>query len=47
MGKEVETVVYPDAGHAFFNDSRPSVHDPIASADAWKRTLAHLRRALV
>ncbi len=47
MGKDVETVVYPDAGHAFFNDTRPTVYDPKASADAWTRTLAHLRRALV
>ncbi len=47
MGKDVETVVYPNAGHAFFNDTRPTVYDPEASADAWTRTLAHLRRALV
>lgn len=47
LGKTVETVVYPDAGHAFFNDSRPNVYDPKASADAWTRTLAHLRKALV
>ena len=47
MGKDVETVVYPDAGHAFFNDSRANVYDPKAAADAWKRTLAHFRRALV
>ncbi len=47
MGKDVETVIYPDAGHAFFNDSRPNVYDAKASADAWKRTLAHFRRALV
>ncbi len=47
MGKDVETVVYPEAGHAFFNDSRANVYDPRASVDAWKRTLAHLRRALV
>jgi carboxymethylenebutenolidase len=47
MGKTVETVVYPDAGHAFFNDARPNVFDAKASADAWTRTLAHLRKALV
>ncbi len=47
LGKTVETVVYSDAGHAFFNDSRPNVYDPKASADAWARTLAHLRKALV
>jgi carboxymethylenebutenolidase len=47
MGKDVEAIVYPDAGHAFFNDSRANVYDPQASVDAWKRTLALLRRALV
>ncbi len=47
MGKDVETVVYPDSGHAFFNDTRANVYDPKASADAWTRTLAHLRKALV
>lgn len=30
----VETVKY-DADHAFFNDTRPEVYDPVASADAW------------
>ncbi|MBK9062371.1 MAG: dienelactone hydrolase family protein [Acidobacteria bacterium] len=47
MDKDVEAVVYPDCGHAFFNDSRANVYDPKASVDAWKRTLALLRRALV
>jgi carboxymethylenebutenolidase len=47
MGKNVETVVYPEAGHAFFNDSRANAYDPKASVDAWKRTLEHLRKALV
>ncbi len=47
LGKTVETVVYPDSGHAFFNDSRPNVYDPKASTDAWTRTLAHFRKALV
>lgn len=46
LGKSVETVVYPEAGHAFFNDSRPEAHDPAASADAWKRTLALFRANL-
>jgi carboxymethylenebutenolidase len=47
LGKNVETVVYEGAGHAFFNDARPEVHDAAASADAWKKTLDFLRTHLV
>jgi carboxymethylenebutenolidase len=39
-GKTFDMVIYPDAEHAFFNDDRPQVHNPVASADAWNRTLA-------
>lgn len=46
LGKKVETVVYPGAAHAFFNDTRPEVHDAAASADAWRRTIAHFRAHL-
>jgi carboxymethylenebutenolidase len=46
MGKDVELVVYPDADHAFFNDTRPQVHNPAAAADAWRRTLELFRRSL-
>ncbi len=45
LGKNVEIVVYPNADHAFFNDTRP-VHNPTASADAWRRTLELFRRHL-
>ena len=41
----VEVVVY-DADHAFFNDTRPEVYDPDASADAWRRVLDHFRKHL-
>ncbi len=34
----LEAVSY-DADHAFFNDTRPEVYDPEASADAWQRVL--------
>ena len=46
MGKNVEVVIYPNADHAFFNDARPEVHNPEASADAWRRTIELFRRAL-
>ncbi len=40
-GEPVEIVVYPDAGHGFHADYRPS-YRPDAAADAWKRMLAWL-----
>lgn len=43
MGKTVETVIYPGADHAFFNDSGGS-YDAGAAADAWRRTLDWFRR---
>lgn len=46
-GLPVEVVSY-DADHAFFNDTRPEVYDPVAAGDAWRRVLelfdAKLRR---
>jgi carboxymethylenebutenolidase len=43
LGKKVELKIYPNADHAFFNDTRPEVYNKEASADAWKRTLDLLR----
>ncbi len=43
MGKNVQLVVYPGAGHAFFNDTRKEVYKPDAAADAWKRTIEFFR----
>lgn len=37
--------VYPDAGHAFFNDMRPS-YRPEPARDAWARTLGFLAATL-
>jgi carboxymethylenebutenolidase len=45
LGKDVEVVVYPGAGHAFFNDTRPS-YDPDAAADAWRRTIDLFRKSV-
>ncbi|RVU20004.1 dienelactone hydrolase family protein [Streptomyces antnestii] len=41
-GVDADLRVYP-AGHAFFNDGRPEVYDPKASAEAWSSTLEFLR----
>ena len=43
---EHDIVVYPDARHSFFNDRNPRSHDPAASEDAWRRTLAYFERFL-
>jgi carboxymethylenebutenolidase len=45
-GKAHEFHTYPGTHHAFFNDGRPEVYDPAASALAWERTLAFLRANL-
>ncbi|MBI5034099.1 MAG: dienelactone hydrolase family protein [Chloroflexi bacterium] len=39
--------IYPGAHHAFFNDSRPGIHNPDAAQDAWRRTLDWFRKYLV
>jgi carboxymethylenebutenolidase len=36
VNKNAEFVIYPDAGHGFFADYRPSFN-AAAAADAWKR----------
>jgi carboxymethylenebutenolidase len=41
-GGRITTAIYPGAGHAFFNDSRPEAYNAAAAADAWKKTLAFL-----
>jgi carboxymethylenebutenolidase len=46
LGKNVELAVYPNADHAFFNDTRPEVYNEDAAADAWKRVLDLFRRSL-
>ena len=38
-GKQFESHVYPNARHAFFNDTRPT-YQPESAADAWGRVLA-------
>ena len=46
-GLPTEVVVYPGAGHAFMNDTRPDAFRPEIAEDAWARMLAffgtHLR----
>lgn len=41
-----EVHTYPNAKHAFFNDTRPEAYNPDAAQDAWQKTLAWFRRYL-
>jgi carboxymethylenebutenolidase len=41
-GKDLTTHVYPDTGHAFFNDTNPHSYNAVDAADAWTRATAFL-----
>jgi carboxymethylenebutenolidase len=45
-GVDARIHVVPGAEHAFFNDTRPEVHDPQASAACWQETLGFFREKL-
>jgi carboxymethylenebutenolidase len=45
-GKSLDVKVYPEAGHGFFNDTRPTAYDAEAAADAWQRVLKFFRERL-
>ncbi len=45
-GVNGEVRIYPDAGHAFFNDTRPDVYNAAAAQDAWTRALGLFSRTL-
>jgi len=41
-GVDFEAKIYPDCGHAFFNDTNRFAYNLAAADDAWKRTLGLL-----
>ncbi|MBZ0301715.1 MAG: dienelactone hydrolase family protein, partial [Anaerolineae bacterium] len=45
-GKTCDFYVFPDAPHAFFNDTRPHIYQEAASKAAWERTLGWFRQYL-
>ena len=45
-GLPIEIVVYPGAGHAFANESRPDVYREAAANDGWRRALEFLAKHL-
>jgi len=46
LGKKIDVIIYPNADHAFFNDTRPTVYVPEAAADAWRHTIDFFRKHL-
>jgi carboxymethylenebutenolidase len=44
-GVSHETIIYPGAEHAFFNDTRARYH-PKAAADTWQRTVDLFKKIL-
>ena len=46
FGKPGVVHVYPEAGHAFFNDTRPEAYHAASATLAWERTLAFFRQHL-
>ncbi len=45
--KTFEAIVYPGAGHAFFNDTNVRMYNASAAADAWQKTLVFLKQNLI
>jgi carboxymethylenebutenolidase len=45
-GVDFESKVYPDAGHAFFNDSNPYAYNEAAAKDAWTLVKEDLSSAM-
>ncbi|MBI2587725.1 dienelactone hydrolase family protein [Candidatus Azambacteria bacterium] len=46
LGKPFEIVWYPDAGHAFFNHTRPEKYRPEAAEPAWEKVSAFFQTHL-
>ena len=44
--KNFTAVVYPNTGHAFFNDTNARMYNTDAAADAWSKTLKFLQEHL-
>ncbi|RUO40457.1 dienelactone hydrolase [Aliidiomarina taiwanensis] len=45
-GKKVSIHIYPNADHAFFNNTRPEVYHQAYAEDAWDKTLTFFRQEL-
>jgi carboxymethylenebutenolidase len=45
-GVDNEFFIYDDAGHAFFNDTRPEAFHADHAATAWRRTVDFFKQHL-
>lgn len=45
-GKSFEVIVYPNVGHAFFNDTNFRTYNKEAAEDAWEKIIAFLKKNL-
>lgn len=45
-GVDFEATVYPNCGHAFFNDTNPYAYNAEAAKDAWNKVIGHLKKYL-
>jgi carboxymethylenebutenolidase len=46
LDKDIASHVYPEAGHAFFNEDRPEAYHPESAELLWDRTVAFFRQKL-
>lgn len=46
FGKNYDIQIYPETGHAFFNDSRPEAYHEASAENAWKRTVQFFTQCL-
>jgi carboxymethylenebutenolidase len=46
LGKKIEIVIYPEAGHAFENPNNKAGYRADDAADAWRRTISFLEKTL-
>jgi carboxymethylenebutenolidase len=45
-GKQAEFHIYPNVGHAFFNDTRPDVYHEASAKQSWERMIRFFREHL-
>jgi carboxymethylenebutenolidase len=44
LEKDFDFIIYPNTGHAFFNDTNPARYNEAAAQDSWAKTIAFLKQ---